>query len=163
MSRLFTIEDTPSTDDWYTPAWIFTGLGIRFAIDVAAPTGGVPWIPADRWFDESNDGTSQPWQGTVWCNPPYSDPSSFARRMVDHNDGCLLIRADLSTRWAFYSFEHAAAIWVPQGRLTFESADGGPKGGSSFTSVMLGYGSNAIAGMQRLGEVNGATRLLATE
>ncbi len=161
MTRLFPVDDNINTDDWYTPGWIFAGLALRFSIDVAAPTGGVDWIPADRWFDESTDGAAQPWHGTVWCNPPYSDPSSFARRIVDHGDGCLLIRADLSTRWAFHAYQHADALWVPQGRLSFESADGGIKGGSSFTSVMLGYGERAVMGMQRLEGVNGATRLLA--
>ncbi len=160
MARLFDIDDTPNSDDWYTPRWIFDGLRIEFDIDVAAPEGGVPWIPATTYYTETMDGPSMPWHGTVWCNPPYSDPSSFARKLVEHGDGCLLIRADLSTRWAFHAYDHADALWVPQGRLSFESAEGGIKGGSSFTSVMLGYGRTAVAGMRRLEEVNGGTRLL---
>ena len=40
--RLFDIEQTQLTsDDYYTPKWIFEALGEHFDLDVCAPPGGV--------------------------------------------------------------------------------------------------------------------------
>ena len=35
--------------DWWTPPEIFKDLNIKFDLDVAAPIGGVEWIPATKW------------------------------------------------------------------------------------------------------------------
>jgi phage N-6-adenine-methyltransferase len=35
---------------------------------------------AERWYGIQDDGLRQPWQGRVWCNPPYSDIEPWVRR-----------------------------------------------------------------------------------
>ena len=35
--------------DWYTPPYIFDGLGV-FDLDPASPIGGVKWIPALQYY-----------------------------------------------------------------------------------------------------------------
>lgn len=80
-----------TTDDYYTPAWVFKRLGLEFDIDVAAPPGGVPWIPAARYFTQADDGLAQDWEGLVWCNPPYSRARPWVERMIDHGNGVLLL------------------------------------------------------------------------
>ena len=37
MSRLFAAYAALDSDAWYTPPWIFDGLGLTFDLDVAAP------------------------------------------------------------------------------------------------------------------------------
>ena len=91
MSRLFDVGHELTSDDWYTPPLVFDALGITFDLDPCAPPGGVPWIPAPRWFTESDDGLSQPWRGRVWLNPPYSSPAPWLEKFVDHGDGVALI------------------------------------------------------------------------
>ena len=89
---LFTLEQTElSTNDHYTPKWIFDLLSVQFDIDVAAPPGGVPWIPAKKYFTQEDDGLSQDWEGLVWCNPPYSDILPWIRRMNTHSNGIALL------------------------------------------------------------------------
>src|SRR5690606_38163062 len=62
-------------DEWYTPRWLFDALGIRFSIDVCAPLDRTfSSVPAERHFTIEDDGLAQPWEGTVWRNPPYSKP-----------------------------------------------------------------------------------------
>lgn len=50
-----------TSDDYYTPAWVFERLGITFDLDVCAPPGGIPWIPAARYYTMEDDGLAQPW------------------------------------------------------------------------------------------------------
>lgn len=53
MSTLFS---TPAdmvkvtSDDCYTPRWVFDAMGLQFDLDVAAPMGG-PWhVPCDEYL-----------------------------------------------------------------------------------------------------------------
>lgn len=86
-------EHTPPADnDWYTPRWLFDQLGLRFDIDVAAPADTAHRsCPADRYYTEADDGLTQPWEGLIWCNPPYSDPTPWIRRWAAHNEDALLL------------------------------------------------------------------------
>ena len=59
----------PGGDDQYTPPWIFEALNIQFDLDVCAPEGGIPWIPATNHYSIKDDALTQPWYGNVWMNP----------------------------------------------------------------------------------------------
>src|SRR5258708_4523075 len=81
---------TSDENEWYTPRWLFDALGIKFAIDVCAPLDRThSAVPADRHFTIEDDGLAQPWDGIAWCNPPYSTPEPWARRMIHHGDGLI--------------------------------------------------------------------------
>lgn len=86
---LFGVEQRgTSSDDYYTPRWVFDRMSIRFDLDVAAPPGGVPWVPTDHHFTLAEDGLAQSWRGRVWMNPPFSKPSPWVRKFIAHgNDG----------------------------------------------------------------------------
>lgn len=148
-------------ENWYTPAWVFEGLGLTFDLDVAAPADGVPWVPAQRHFTEADDGLAQPWNGVVWCNPPYSAPTPWCHRFAEHPDMALLIRADLSTTGPLTAFAAADAVWAPSGRLQFVDGEGQRGGAVTFSTVMLGRGRPVIEAMQRLAAVSGVTRVLS--
>lgn len=63
---LFGVPQTQLTkDDYYTPREVFERLGLTFDLDVCAPPGGVPWVPARRYYTTADDGLSQPWFGRV--------------------------------------------------------------------------------------------------
>ncbi len=92
QQRLMPVEQSQLTsDDYYTPKWVFDALGLTFDLDVCAPPGGVPWIPCDKFFTLADDGLSQPWVGRVWMNPPYSDVEPWWRRFAAHGDGIALL------------------------------------------------------------------------
>ena len=92
--------DHGTSDDHYTPPHIFEALGLTFDMDVSAPPGGVPWIPARRSIDVIEDGLATPWEGLVWCNPPYSSQKAWITKFLKHNNGLILlpIYKDDSTR-----------------------------------------------------------------
>lgn len=164
MSRLFGVEDALDSDAWYTPAWVFEGMGLTFDLDVASPAGGLPWLPAERYYTVADDGLNQPWEGLVWCNPPYSAPTAWCRRWAVHPLGLLLIRADLSTSGPAMAFAAASSIYVPRKRLQFVSGVGGPTGAVNFSTVILGRGDEADNGLERLAATfGGHARMLRTE
>jgi hypothetical protein len=143
--------DVIDSDHWYTPPWIFDGLGITFDLDVAAPAEPLEWIPARRSYTLDDDGLAQPWHGTVWCNPPYSAPTAWCYRWAQHGDGCILLRADLSTRGPFAATAAASSLYVPPRRVQFVNGQGGETGAVNFSSVLLGVGAIADHGIERLG------------
>lgn len=151
MSRLFAIDNVLDSDDWYTPAWVFDGLGVTWDLDVAAPDGGAPNVPALAHYTVADDGLTSPWHGWVWCNPPYSSPTAWCRKWATHEPGgCLLVRADLSTGGPFAAWSAAHAAWVPSKRLQFESGNGRSTGAVNFSTVLLGRGSLAVDAMTDL-------------
>lgn len=138
-----TVHEAPwgSTREWYTPPEVFDALGLRFDLDVASPMGGpVPWVPADRFYSPRENGLMQPWEGRVWCNPPYGPPGmAFVQRMVEHGNGMLLVPARTETRWFQHAAYRADAVTFLAERIHFIREDG-HQARASFASVLMGFG-----------------------
>lgn len=88
-----------TSDDCYTPKWVFDAMGLHFDLDVAAPVGG-PWnVPCDRYYTAEDDGLASPWAGLVWCNPPYSNYAPWADKYAKHDRAALMGIVLPETRW----------------------------------------------------------------
>jgi len=99
-----------TSDDCYTPRWVFDAMGLRFDLDVAAPPGG-PWhVPCERYYTAEDDGLAQPWAGLVWCNPPYSAFAVWAEKWAQHDCGVLLGYQLPQVRWTRGVFAAAEAV-----------------------------------------------------
>lgn len=99
-----------TSDDCYTPRWVFDAMGLRFDLDVAAPPGG-PWhVPADRYYTAEDDGLTSPWDGLVWCNPPYSQFEVWADKWIAHDRGVLLGYQLPQVRWTRKVFAAADVV-----------------------------------------------------
>lgn len=89
-----------TTDDWYTPRWIFDAAGITFDMDACAPVEPtMQTVPARRHLTILDDGLVTPWQGSVWCNPPYSKAAPWCDKWAAHPDGMLLLPAVPEVKW----------------------------------------------------------------
>jgi hypothetical protein len=162
-------EPTPTVpindgDEWYTPKWLFDALGIKFSLDVCAPLDQThSAVPAERHLTIEDDGLSQPWDGIVWCNPPYSKPEPWARRMIHHRDGLILTHIPMNAGWCVDMWEACDGIRLFQA-MEFVRPDG--------TSQRPGYwlqlaafgpvATEALSRLQPLGDAAANKRRIAS-
>jgi len=103
--------DHNTSDDWYTPPYIFEALGLQYEFDVSGPPGGLPWIPANKTFSILDDGLFQNWGGgKVWMNPPYSNPKPWVEKFIANGNGVALVPT--STGIWMLNFWSAPVSWL---------------------------------------------------
>ena len=150
-----TLFDTPqqslTSDDFYTPKWIFDQLAITFDLDVAAPTGGCHWIPATNYYDQQTNGLTSDWYGNVFMNPPFSKSNNWVTKFIEHHNGIALLPMSKS-KWFDLIWHDAQAITTLPRSLKFVDPKGGD--GSIYTGSMLfAYGQHNVKALQNIGRV----------
>lgn len=119
--------DYKENNEYYTPKWLFDALNVIFDLDVAAPINGVDWLPAINHYHEEMDGLLQPWHGFVWCNPPYSNPTPWIEKFINHGNGIMLTQVSKSNAFIKLWNESDAIMFAPR-NIMFEHKDHGKKG-----------------------------------
>lgn len=130
------------TDEWLTQLEIVKALG-PFDLDPCFLENR-PWDTAKTHYTIKDNGLWKEWFGRVWLNPPYGkDTAVWLDKMVNHNNGIVLIFARTETKMFFKSvWPHATAILFIEGRLFFHYPDGTKaKANSGAPSVLIAYGS----------------------
>jgi len=142
------INQETTTNDYYTPKWLFDLMGLTFDIDVAAPVQGIPWIPAKRWYSQADDGLSQEWGGRlVWMNPPFSNVTPWINKFIINGNGMALLVVSRS-KWFAELWDKADAIMATPADLKFERPDGNSKA-ISFQTFLFALGEPATAALHR--------------
>ena len=100
---------------WPTPDSLFEKLDreFRFTLDVCALPENAK---CSRFFTPDDDGLLQPWQGVVWCNPPYGNRiNDWCEKAFreSHNGATvvILLPARTDTRW-FHIFTPATPYYT---------------------------------------------------
>ena len=139
-------QDALTSDDYYTPKWIFDTLGLRFDLDVASPPHETN-VPCDRYLTKADDGLATEWYGRVWMNPPFSSPSEWVWKWLDHGNGVALLPMAKS-RWFNTLWEQdRCQAMVLDPTLKFSR-------GSIPTACMLwAVGDDNIAALHNMGKV----------
>ena len=147
MTKSRSAVDYKPADDYYTPRWVFESLKTHFDLDVCAPCGGVPWLPATDHYCIKDDGLAQEWSGLVWCNPPYSDPTPWIDKFLDHANGIMLVQVSKSKAFIkLWEQSHTIVMLPPN--IKFEHKDEGTKG--IFMPVgLFGMGHTATGALVR--------------
>jgi len=129
--------------EWYTPRSVFDALGVRFDLDPCSPGADKCFVPALKHYTVEDDGLRQPWDGFVWCNPPYGKHTGdWLRRMRDHDNGIALVFARTGTGWfQEVAWSCSSLVFVAK-RIRFVSAASGSAtgGGAGADSVLMGWG-----------------------
>lgn len=130
------------TTSWYTPSWIFQELGIEFDIDVCTKEGGVPWIPSKKNYSLPSNGLDLPWEGKVWCNPPYGKETPlWLDKFCTHKNGIALVFSRTDTKWFHEYVAKADVILFLQKRLKFVDGLSKTEGsGNTCGSLLLSFG-----------------------
>lgn len=139
------------SDERYTPAWVFEGLGLSFDLDPASPVGGGGFVPAARRFTVEDDGLVQPWDGLVWLNPPFSNATPWAERWVEHGCGVFLGPV-ANARWTWALMGAADVVWLMADFAFVHPTHAGRR--SSMPLFMAAAGGEAVAGVRRLAAVS---------
>ncbi len=141
-------------DEWLTPPHIVKALGL-FDLDPCAPhESRRPWDMASRHYSAEDDGLSQPWEGRVWCNPPYGlEAAKWLDRLANHGNGIALIFARTETAMFFeHVWGKADAVLFLRGRLHFHHVDGARAAANAGApSVLVAYGEHNVQALRDSG------------
>lgn len=122
-----------------TPSWVYRSLG-EFDLDPCA--GPHTSIAKVNWsITRGEDGLSRDWFGFVYCNPPFSQKERWARRMVEHDNGILLLPERGSAPWFGPLAQCAGRYWVMGKKINFV---GGPSS-NNLGSVLFPFGELACS------------------
>lgn len=137
-------------DEWITPPELVKSLG-EFDLDPCAAINQ-PWPTAINHYTILDDGLSQPWNGRVWCNPPYGlKAAKWLEKLYYHGNGIALIFARTETKMFFnWVWDRADAVKFIKGRLSFYHVNGvQAKTNSGAPSVLIAYGVNNAILLQK--------------
>ena len=133
-----------SSDDYWTPKWIFDALGVEFDLDVACPPDGPPHTPTKAWYTQETDGLASPWHGRVWMNPPFSNANPWVRKFIEHRNGIALTVVGKSA-WCDTLWNTADAILLLPRSMKFDQ-------GAIFLPTMLSaYGETCAEALKSSG------------
>lgn len=133
---------TALKDEWLTPRHVLAALG-PFDLDPCAPQVR-PWDTASRHYTVMDNGLVLPWEGRVWCNPPYGlEAAQWLARCADHGNAVALIFARTETRMFFdHVWPKAQGVLFLEGRLYFHHVCGRrASANAGAPSVLVAYGS----------------------
>lgn len=116
--------------EWFTPGFIVDAArGAMGGIDLdpASTPEANEVVGAARFYTVDDDGLSRPWEGRVWVNPPYGQPTMtrFCERAVaEHRDGnatavCVITNNATETAWWQHLATAASAVCFLTGRVRF--------------------------------------------
>ena len=139
MTRFTSGLRSSATDEWATPQDLFDELDseFHFDLDVASTDDNAL---CEHHYTIEQDGLSMPWDGHVWCNPPYGRQiGKWMKKAAETDRGGVvvcLVPARTDTRWWHESVVgHASEIRFIRGRLKFGKAEGG----APFPSAIIIY------------------------
>jgi phage N-6-adenine-methyltransferase len=154
-------EPSGHGDEWYTPSEyvevvrdVFGGV---IDLDPASCDEAQQIVQAKRYYTNDDDGLKQPWSGRVFLNPPYSNPTPFVDRLIEHYErgdvpeAILLENTDSSARWFHKALKACSALCFPSSRIKFRH---GREGCSPrYSSVFFYFGEEVERFRRRFASV----------
>lgn len=147
-------------NEWYTPPTLIEAVrGVVGIIDVDPASSDIAneIIKAKKHYTIETNGLLQKWEGTVYMNPPYSQPlvTDFCNLLVDKyrmgevKQACVLVNNATETEFYQNMMNHCKAICFIKGRVKFIDKEGKMSGAPLQGQTMLYFGDDPI----RFGEI----------
>ena len=135
-------QNERTSDDYWTPKWIFDALNIEFDLDVACPPEGPAHTPCKAYYTQETNGLVSPWFGNVFMNPPYSKATAWVHKFIEHGNGIALLPMAKS-EWFNVLWDVVPAVMVLPKKTLFEHSAN--LSGSIFLPVILAaYGPHNV-------------------
>ena len=121
-------------ENWETPIQFFQALDDEFHFDLdvcALPENA----KCTRYYTPEDDGLTQPWNGTCWCNPPYGRKiAAWVKKAAESGTTVvMLLPARTDTKWFHEYIYGKAEVRFIRGRLKF----GGAVNSAPFPSMVV--------------------------
>lgn len=134
------------SDMWETPKDLFEDLNkeFNFNLDVCATKENAK---CNKYYSPEDDGLSKPWDGNVWCNPPYGrDVWRWVRAgslaaQERRATVVMLLPARTDTKWFHEYVYQKHEVRFIKGRLKF----GESKNSAPFPSMIVVFRSKTMA------------------
>jgi hypothetical protein len=143
-------EARGESDEWYTPAYIFDALAVRFDMDVAAPAEGPRHVPCLKWYHAAS--LEKPWEGFIWMNPPFGHQRTkrqWLNRFFEHGNGIALLPDRTSAPWWQEAAPRADAILFVSPKVKFERPDGTLGKSPGTGTALFACGATALEAFTR--------------
>ena len=131
------------SDEHYTPKWIFETLAITFDLDPCSPGKNKCHTPATVHYSYPQNGLELEWRGRVWMNPPYSNPTPWVKKFIEHKNGIALLPITRG-KWWDSLWQEADGISATVHNLTFERPDGLKSKPIVFRTALYAYGQDCV-------------------
>jgi len=132
-------------NEYYTPKYVvdfFYPNG--FDYDPATCEGKAKEFEVPYYDTIETDGLAQDWTkyDRIWINPPFTDKHKFLAKAVEtykqvHNTIYVLFPIEFLTTARFHDLECHCTLFIPKGRINFESGLGKEGKSPAFGSVVI--------------------------
>lgn len=130
-------------NEYYTPKQIMEMFG-SFEYDPATTKEKAEEFGVKAYDTIETDGLKSDWTlyNSIWCNPPFTIKHEFLKKAQDYFDRTggavyMLIPIEFLTTKRFHSICKGATIFLPNGRIKFESGLGRNSKSPAFGSVVI--------------------------
>ena len=136
-------------NEYYTPKEFVARFG-TFDYDPATTPEKAKEFGIDSYDTIETDGLTTDWNyKRIWINPPFTIKHKFLEKAVEtykkyHNEIYILFPIEFMTTKRFYNIMQGmgGTIYLPNGRIKFQSGLGKKSSSPAFGSVVLKIGSN---------------------
>lgn len=130
-------------NEYYTPKWVVDYFG-KFDYDPATVKEKAEEFGISNYDTIETDGLSKDWTKykRIWINPPFTIKHEFLKKAQEtynkaKNDIYILFPIEFMTTKRFHDIAKGGLIYIPSGRVSFQSGLGKQGKSPAFGSVVM--------------------------
>ena len=130
-------------NEYYTPKYVVDYFG-KFDYDPATNEEKAKEFNVKNYDTIESDGLTKDWTKykNIWINPPFTIKHKFLEKAVEtynkvHNNIYILVPIEFLTTKRFHNLKCKCKLFIPNGRIKFESGLGKQSKSPAFGSIVL--------------------------